>query len=61
MKYKGVFMISAIIIIIALIGMAINWFVSPFSDSSIRVLGGIMLLDLPVLTFSSVKLICNSK
>ena len=40
--------------------MGINLFISPFSDTAIRVIGGIMLIDLFVLAYSTVKLKRNS-
>ncbi|MBB6625068.1 hypothetical protein [Clostridium gasigenes] len=60
MKNKNVFMMSLIIMIITIICMGINWFISPFSDVAIRVIGGIMLIDLFFLSYSTVKLKSNS-
>jgi|GEM_PF-3104251 len=60
MKNKNIFRISVIIMIITLICMGINLFISPFSDIAIRVIGGIMLIDLFILSYSSVKLKRNS-
>ena len=59
MKNKNVFMI--IIMIITIICMGINRFISPFSDIAIRVVGSIMLIDLFILSYSTVKLKRNSK
>lgn len=56
MKNKNIFMISFIIMLIAIICMCINWFISPFSDIAVRVIGGIMLIDLFVLSYNTVKL-----
>lgn len=56
MKNKNVFMISFIVIIITVICMGINQFISPFSDIAIRIIGSIMLIDLFVLSYSTVKL-----
>lgn len=56
MKNKNVFMISLIITIITIICMGINRFISPFSDIAVRVIGGIMLIDIFVLSYSGVKL-----
>ncbi|MBW9154790.1 hypothetical protein [Clostridium estertheticum] len=56
MKNKNVFMISLIVIIITVICMGINRFISPFSDIAVRVIGGIMLVDIFVLSYSKVKL-----
>lgn len=61
MKNKNVFMISLIIMIITTICMGINWFISPFTDIEIRVIGGIMLINLFVFIYSTVKLKSNSK
>lgn len=49
MKSKNVFMISLILMIITIICMGINWFISPFPDIAIRMIGSIMLIDLFVL------------
>ncbi|MBB6715601.1 hypothetical protein H7E68_12890 [Clostridium gasigenes] len=51
---------SLIIMIITTICMGINWFISPFSDIAIRVIGALMLIDLFVLSYSTVKLKINS-
>ncbi len=56
MKNKNVFVISLIVIIIMVICMGINRFISPFSDIAVRVIGGIMLIDIFVLSYSKVKL-----
>ncbi len=56
MKNRNVFIISVTIMIIMTICMGINWFISPFSDIAIRVIGGIMLINLFVLSYSTVKL-----
>lgn len=56
MKHKNVFMISLIIMLITTICIGINWFMSPFPDIVIRAIGGIMLIDLFVLSYSTVKL-----
>ena len=56
MKNKNVFIISLIVIIITVICMGINRFISPFFDIAVRVLGGIMLIDIFVLSYSKVKL-----
>ncbi|MBU3135336.1 hypothetical protein KPL39_03535 [Clostridium gasigenes] len=60
MNNKNVFMISLIIMIITTICMGINWFISPLSDIAIRIIGGIMLIDLFVLSYNTVKLKSNS-
>ena len=56
MKNKYVFIISLIIMIISILFMYINRFVEPLPDISIRILGGIMLGDIFVLSYSAVKL-----
>lgn len=56
MKNKYVFIISLIIMIISILFMYINRFVEPLPDIAIRVLGGIMLGDIFVLSYSAVKL-----
>jgi hypothetical protein len=61
MKNKNVFMISLIVMIITVICMGINRFISPFSDIAVRVIGGIMLIDIFVLSYSTVKFKSNSK
>lgn len=61
MKTKNIFMISLFIIIMALIGMGINLFISPLADTIVRVIGIIMLIDLFVLSYSTVKLKSISK
>jgi hypothetical protein len=59
MKNKNRFVISLTIMIITIVCMGVNWLVSPFSDIAIRVIGGIMLIDLFVLSYSTVKLKTN--
>lgn len=56
MKNKKVFMVSLIIMIIAIIFMGINWFISPMSDNAIRLTGLITLIDIFVLTYNTIKL-----
>jgi hypothetical protein len=52
MKSKKLFMVSLVIMIIALISMVINWFVLPFSDMAVRVTGVIILIDLFVFIYT---------
>ncbi|MDP4147570.1 MAG: hypothetical protein Q8936_24405 [Bacillota bacterium] len=61
MNNKNVFMISLIVLIFTVICMGIGLFISPFSDIAIRTIGSIMLIDLVVLSYSTVKLKSNSK
>ena len=56
MKSKNVVMISLFVIIITVICVGINRFISPFPDIAIRVIGVIMLIDIFVLSYSKVKL-----
>lgn len=44
------------VLIITVICMGINRFISPFSDIAVRVIGGIMLIDIFILSYSRVKL-----
>lgn len=60
MQSKNIFIISLIIMIITLIFIGINLFISPLSDILIRVIGSIMFIDLIVLACSTVKLKRNS-
>lgn len=61
MKIKNVFTISLAIMIILIICIGINWFILPFSDIMVRFLGIIMIINLFVLVYSTVKLKSNSK
>jgi hypothetical protein len=61
MKNKYVFMISSIVMIITIICMGINRFILPFSDIAVRVIGITMLIDIIVLSYSTVKLKSSSK
>ncbi|GKX67029.1 hypothetical protein [Inconstantimicrobium mannanitabidum] len=61
MKNRNAFMISLIIMIITIICMVINRFISPLPDVVIRVVGVIMLINLVVLSYSTVKLKSNNK
>ncbi len=56
MKSKPLFIISFIIMVIALLLMGINRFVFLFSDMIIRGIGIIVLIDLFTLIFSMVRL-----
>lgn len=56
MKNKKAFMISIVVMIVALICMGINIFILAFPDVVIRVIGVIMLIDLFTLGYSMVKL-----
>lgn len=55
MNYGKTKLLSLIIMIILLICMVINRFISPLPDALIRVIGGVMLINLFVLSYSTVK------
>lgn len=61
MKNRNVFMISLIIMIITIICMGINKFISPLPDIVIIVAAVIMIINLVVLSYSIVKLKSNNK
>lgn len=56
MKYKNIFLLSTIIMIMALLIMSINWFFYPIPDNVIRITGVIIIFNLIMLSVSSVKL-----
>jgi hypothetical protein len=61
MNNKKAYIISSFILIIALICMGINWFVTPFADIVIRIIGVIMLVDIFVLSYNFTKLKKDNK
>lgn len=61
MKRKGLFIVSMIIMIIALGSMAVNWFVVPFPDWIVRSIGIIMLVDIAIVVYSLVSFSKNNK
>lgn len=56
MKNKTVFVASLIVVIAAVVSLGVNRFVFPLPDIAVRIIGGITLVDIFVLSFSSVKL-----
>lgn len=56
MKEKSIFDISMVIMIAAVILMLISFFTIPFPDWAVRVIGVIMLIDIVVLSYSSIRL-----
>ncbi|GFZ33254.1 hypothetical protein CSC2_37800 [Clostridium zeae] len=56
MKNKYVFIISLIIMIISILIMSVNRFVSPLPDIDLRILGCVMLVNIFVLSYSAVRL-----
>ena len=57
MKEKRLFIIALVIMIISIILFGINIFMSVFIDSVFRIIGTIAIIDLIVLSYSTVKLI----
>ncbi|MBU3137045.1 hypothetical protein KPL39_12290 [Clostridium gasigenes] len=55
MKSKALFIISITIMIIALGSMAINFCFGSFPDWAVRVIGIVMLVNIAILTYASVK------
>ncbi|MBC3798233.1 hypothetical protein [Acetobacterium tundrae] len=49
---KYLFPLTLLIMIIALGLMSINWFILPFPDWTVRIIGTIMLFDITVLVYS---------
>ncbi|MBE5960325.1 MAG: hypothetical protein E7256_02890 [Lachnospiraceae bacterium] len=61
MKDRIIFYGSLIIMIAAVLLMALNVFLVPFSDWAVRVLGIVMLLTIVILSYSSVRLTRTKK
>ena len=61
MKEKGIFIITLVIMIISIILFGINIFMSVFTDSMVRIIGGVIIIDLIVFGYSTVKLINKNK
>ena len=53
---KTLFGTSIAIMLLAVILMTVSFLVHPFEDWAVRLLGIIMLLDIPVVAYSTVKL-----
>ncbi|SHH76313.1 hypothetical protein SAMN02745207_02352 [Clostridium grantii DSM 8605] len=58
MKSKN---ISITIMIIALVSIAINFYFESFPDWAVRVIGFIMLVNIPIFTYTSVKQMKSNK
>lgn len=56
---KKFYKVGVVIMIVALICMGINHFITPLGDVVIRVIGSILMIDLIFIGYSTVKL--NSK
>lgn len=56
MKSKARFYVSFVIMMIVLILMGIHWLLVPMPDWAIRTVGIVMLIDLVVFTYSSIKM-----
>jgi hypothetical protein len=56
MKERTLFLVSFRIMIIALLCMSVNWLLVSLPDWTVRMIGIVILVDLVVLTYSTVKL-----
>ena len=56
MNNKNRFIVSLIIMIITVLCMGISFFIWPLPDIVVRVIGVIMLIDIAILGYSTVKL-----
>ncbi len=56
MRNKILFLISMVIMIIALLSMGINWFTPAMPDWTVRIIGFVIMVDLAVLVYSSVRI-----
>lgn len=56
MKNKILFLVSMVIMIIALLSMGINWLTAVMSDWTVRIIGLVIMVDLAVLVYSSVRI-----
>ena len=61
MNVKKLFIITLVIMIISIMLFGINIFISLFPDSIVRVIGAIMIIDLIILGYSTVKLMNKNK
>lgn len=55
MKNRILFLISNVIMIIALLSMGINWLTATMPDWTVRIIGLVIIVDLAVLVYSSVR------
>jgi len=56
MKNRALFLMSIVIMIIALVSMGINWLMVAMPDWIVRVIGIVIMVDLVVLVYSSVRI-----
>lgn len=56
MKSKNLFLLSSIVLIFTLIAMGIHLFLIPLTDSVVRIIGIIMIIDLCIMVYNGVKL-----
>lgn len=56
MENRALFRVSLVIMLIALLCMCMNWWIVSLPDWAVRVIGIVLLVDLAVLTYSSVKI-----
>jgi len=56
MKNRALFLISIVIMIIALVSMGINWLMVAMPDWIVRAIGIVIMVDLVVLVYSSVRI-----
>jgi len=56
MKNKILFLVSMVIMIIALLSMGINWLIAAMPDWTVRIIGLVIMVDLAVLVYSSVRI-----
>lgn len=55
MKVKNVWLWSELLMVVLLISMVINWYVVPFPEWVVRVIGVVLLLNIAVLIYSWVR------
>lgn len=55
MKVKSAWLWSELLMVVLLISMVINWYVVPFPEWVVRVIGVVLLLNIAVLIYSWVR------
>jgi len=56
MKDRTLFLVAFRIMIIALLCMSVNWLLVSLPDWAVRMIGIVIIVDLVVLTYSTVKM-----
>jgi len=56
MKNRKLFIGSFSVMTILFLGMVINWFVVPFPDIVVRIIGLLLLINIVILTYNTVKI-----